>query len=287
LESLELEGNLFTTKGVDQFIKGVGANKTLTDITISEDATDDQLDDLDDILDRNFDLRKKKTSSVSTQSTKPTTPSPSSTNTQKTTTTTYNSSPSVSKGLTVDTKSPVATTPKSNFSDIKSMYSNTGSRTPVTEVKSPLLNVVKTESKSVSSPTVNAYDKLTPSTPTAVKSPSPVSDPVEKVREGESRRRTKSRSGSPSPKVEVITKVVVDEKALEEHRKLEKEREKKKKELEDKLKKLEQDKTKAMKDLPKMKTGDGPPLEFSRDEILKTMEYLAVADETEKSRGRK
>lgn len=62
IESLELEGNQFTSKGIDDFLKGLSKNTSLTDVTISENATDQQLDEVDDILDRNFEEKKKKKS---------------------------------------------------------------------------------------------------------------------------------------------------------------------------------------------------------------------------------
>eukprot|EP01080_Neovahlkampfia_damariscottae_P010766 gene10766-3385_t len=55
LDTLELEGNNFTPKGIDHFCEALEKNWSLTDATISIDATDDQLDIIDDLLDRNFD----------------------------------------------------------------------------------------------------------------------------------------------------------------------------------------------------------------------------------------
>ena len=61
LEVLELEGNKFTQVGIKNFIKSLEKNRSLTDVTISEDATDSQLDEIDDILDRNYEKLKNKT----------------------------------------------------------------------------------------------------------------------------------------------------------------------------------------------------------------------------------
>jgi len=59
IETIELEGNKFKSSFVDDFISAIEKNTTLVDITVSEYASDEQLDKIDDILDRNYDIKKK------------------------------------------------------------------------------------------------------------------------------------------------------------------------------------------------------------------------------------
>lgn len=279
LDILEIDGNILTDDGITLFIKLLSKNKGLTDVLLQEDATDDQLDDMDEILDRNFEEKKKKKVTVVSKpvEVKPVTPKsvvssnyskpvieskPISSLMSKFNNPSTTSPVTPIKPVSVVTKSPVVTPKVSTFE----------TRSPVSSI-SPVL-------KPVSSP-------VTPVKVTEQKSPeSPVMrDPVEKPRDGESRRRVKrSSTPSQSPKTETVTKVVVDEKAMEAYRIQEREREKKKKELEDKLKALERDKQKAIIDHKAKQSSSGPPLEFSKDEISKTMEYLAIADESSKGR---
>jgi hypothetical protein len=46
--------------GIQKIIKALQNNHSITEMTVGKYATDDDLDDLDDILDRNFDEKKKK-----------------------------------------------------------------------------------------------------------------------------------------------------------------------------------------------------------------------------------
>jgi len=55
IATLEMEGNKFDNDGINLIIENLAKNWSLTDLTISTHATNDQLDIMDDLLDRNFD----------------------------------------------------------------------------------------------------------------------------------------------------------------------------------------------------------------------------------------
>jgi len=59
-----MDGNNFSEDGIDLFIGILRDNYSLTDVSISELAYNDQLDDIDDILDRNFEIKKNKKNDI-------------------------------------------------------------------------------------------------------------------------------------------------------------------------------------------------------------------------------
>jgi len=62
LETIELDGNKFSSNGIDKFLSALEKNYTISDLLLNEkDASDDQLDKLDDLINRN--IKKKERSS--------------------------------------------------------------------------------------------------------------------------------------------------------------------------------------------------------------------------------
>jgi hypothetical protein len=53
-----LKGNFLMRTGIQKIIKALESNHSITEMTVGKNATDDDLDDIDDILDRNFDEKK-------------------------------------------------------------------------------------------------------------------------------------------------------------------------------------------------------------------------------------
>eukprot|EP01080_Neovahlkampfia_damariscottae_P004608 gene4608-7990_t len=60
LDTIELEGNKFSSKRIDDVIEALESNYSIIDIGICDKISDEQVEKLDKILDRNFEKAKKK-----------------------------------------------------------------------------------------------------------------------------------------------------------------------------------------------------------------------------------